>query len=168
MMNNYLQHYGIKGMKWGIRRYQNKDGSLTSAGKRRYDRDVRENLAKKKDNRIDTSDPDPKRWVREDVERTKRVVDATSNLVRQTSNLEKSSRTKSHKESIDLSKMSDKELREKINRKLLEKQYLNMFEEEAVSEGRKSVSDALNVAGNVLAVTGSALSIALAVKELKG
>ena len=31
-----LYHYGIKGMKWGIRKYQNEDGSLTSAGKSRY------------------------------------------------------------------------------------------------------------------------------------
>ena len=31
-----LYHHGIKGMKWGVRRYQNKDGSLTSAGKKRY------------------------------------------------------------------------------------------------------------------------------------
>lgn len=31
-----LEHYGIKGQKWGIRRYQNKDGSLTNAGKKRY------------------------------------------------------------------------------------------------------------------------------------
>lgn len=30
-----LCHFGIKGMKWGVRRYQNKDGSLTPAGKRR-------------------------------------------------------------------------------------------------------------------------------------
>lgn len=29
-------HHGILGMKWGIRRYQNKDGSLTAAGKKRY------------------------------------------------------------------------------------------------------------------------------------
>lgn len=32
----YLAHHGILGQKWGIRRYQNKDGSLTSAGKKRY------------------------------------------------------------------------------------------------------------------------------------
>lgn len=34
--HNYLCHYGVLGMKWGVRRYQNKDGSLTEAGKRRY------------------------------------------------------------------------------------------------------------------------------------
>ena len=31
-----LYHHGIKGMKWGVRRFQNKDGSLTNAGKKRY------------------------------------------------------------------------------------------------------------------------------------
>lgn len=36
MNDMYLAHHGVKGMKWGVRRYQNRDGSLTSAGKRRY------------------------------------------------------------------------------------------------------------------------------------
>lgn len=31
-----LYHYGIKGMRWGVRRYQKEDGTLTSAGKQRY------------------------------------------------------------------------------------------------------------------------------------
>ena len=35
-----LEHHGILGMKWGVRRYQNKDGSLTLAGKKRYKTDV--------------------------------------------------------------------------------------------------------------------------------
>lgn len=33
-----LAHHGIPGMKWGVRRYQNKDGTLTAAGKKRYDK----------------------------------------------------------------------------------------------------------------------------------
>lgn len=36
MEYNELRHWGIKGMKWGVRRFQNKDGSLTKAGKQRY------------------------------------------------------------------------------------------------------------------------------------
>ena len=35
-MEDYLIHYGVLGMKWGVRRYQNKDGSLTPAGRRKY------------------------------------------------------------------------------------------------------------------------------------
>lgn len=31
-----LYHHGVKGMKWGVRRYQRKDGTLTNAGKKRY------------------------------------------------------------------------------------------------------------------------------------
>lgn len=36
MSENYIYHHGIQGQKWGVRRYQNPDGTLTSAGKERY------------------------------------------------------------------------------------------------------------------------------------
>lgn len=36
MLNYELYHHGVKGMKWGVRRYQNADGTLTTRGKKKY------------------------------------------------------------------------------------------------------------------------------------
>ncbi len=48
MENRELKHWGIKGMKWGIRRFQKKDGSLTPEGKKRYDDNDLEDYHKQK------------------------------------------------------------------------------------------------------------------------
>ncbi len=34
MENDYISHHGIKGQKWGVRRFQNKDGTLTNMGRK--------------------------------------------------------------------------------------------------------------------------------------
>ena len=168
-MENELYHYGVLGMKWGVRRYQNRDGSLTAEGKKRYNRDIAENLAKKKDSRIDTSSPDPNRWVREDIERSKRVIDSGSDLIRQAKSIERDTSPKSTKKRLNVSNMSDKELRDKINRELLERQYSDIFGEEAkVSRGRQFTRETLEIAGTALAATSSVLGIMLAIKQLRG
>ena len=43
---NELWHYGILGQKWGVRRYQNPDGTLTEAGKKRYAKSIKETVEK--------------------------------------------------------------------------------------------------------------------------
>lgn len=49
----FIAHYGIKGMKWGVRRFQNSDGTLTSAGKKRYGSYANPMKAMRKDIRED-------------------------------------------------------------------------------------------------------------------
>lgn len=172
-----LYHYGIKGMRWGVRRYQNKDGSYTNAGKKRRNTDVssmsddelsskvkRLNLEKQYSKMTKENEPKSK------LEKSKKVVDASSDLLRLAKNIEKESRPEPVKKKLDLSNMTDQQLREKINRANLERQYNDLFGEKAtvtVSKGRKFTQDALEICGSVLAVGSSALSIALAVKGLK-
>ena len=45
-----LKHYGIKGMKWGVRRFQNADGSLTADGRKRYGSEDMRNVKTQVDN----------------------------------------------------------------------------------------------------------------------
>ena len=56
---NELYHHGIKGQKWGVRRYQNKDGSLTKAGIRRHAKQVNKinNAARKSGRVVETASP---------------------------------------------------------------------------------------------------------------
>lgn len=178
--NNELYHWGKKGQKWGVRRYQNKDGSLTDAGKKRYARDAREKefskyddavgkyyKESKKNGRTDL-EVDASRYVKEDTERTKRIVDSGRNLSGDLKRAVDTSTKNRNVPKMDLSKMTDKEMRDQINRAMLEKQYDDMFNPQRESKGREYASRTLETAGNVLAVTSSALGIALAIKELKG
>lgn len=114
-MDNTLQHWGIKGMKWYIRRYQNKDGSLTPAGKKRYS---------------DSS----------------------------------SSKT-------DLSSLSDEEIRRKINRLQLEKQYRDLMkpvEQKKRNAGKEFVQDVLRNSGKNIATQLATYVLGEAVNKYVG
>lgn len=64
MDSNTIYHHGIKGMKWGVRRYQNKDGTLTNAGKARLKNNgVKEKRKTDSKNRRTLSETEIKRKI---------------------------------------------------------------------------------------------------------
>lgn len=164
MSNQTLRHAGIKGMKWGVRRYQNKDGSLTELGKKRYDRDTKDLSDKKKAK----ATPDVDKWVKDDLNAGRRLSNESADMARKLKDINDSGARRKSKAKMDLSNMSDQEMRNRINRELLERQYNDMFAPQKVSKGRQVVSGILSGTVATLGVTSSALGIALAIKELRG
>ena len=86
MVNNSLYHHGVKGQKWGVRRYQNKDGSLTSTGKKRYNKTASRDHSKSNKTELaimtmrianDLSNPDSVNVVRD----TTRLIKAGKSYV---------------------------------------------------------------------------------------
>lgn len=171
---NSLAHYGIIGMKWGVRRYQNADGTLTEEGKRR--------LSQGKDNRI-KFDNDGKiekgqetkaksrihKEVATDYQNLSNAQNQASNITRLGSeNANRRARNKQMKaaKKVDASKLSDDELRKIINRYNLEKQYQNIVVED-VGAGERAWANALQAAGAVLSIGASAASIALAIHQIR-
>ena len=74
---DYLMHYGILGMKWGVRRYQMNDGSLTSAGRDRYRKKAaklyyKERVEKQRADRASTTSSARNHQYKQDNLRSKR------------------------------------------------------------------------------------------------
>ena len=160
---NSLEHAGIKGMKWGVRRFQNPDGTLTEAGKKRYDRDTR-NM---KDKEKAKYKADPDKWVKEDMESGRKLANEANTLTKQLGSQVDKSIKNQKRPKVDLSNMTDQEMRSQINRAALERQYIDEFYPAKVSKGKVAVKKTLEVAGDVLAVTATSLAIATAIKELR-
>ena len=74
-MDDVLIHYGVLGMKWGVRRYQNKDGSLTPKGKKRYSKELYSEM-KKNDGKLYRTDY--RNAVKNKLSNDKRVKDYVS------------------------------------------------------------------------------------------
>lgn len=165
-----LQHHGILGMHWGIRRYRNKDGSLTAAGKRRYGNES-SGTTKKSDN--------SKLWKRnvkqgKDRPNTSAVeyiarnganiadegIRASKSILNEAHNIKKQKTYKNNAEG-----KSDQELRDRINRIRLEREY-NSLTNEDTSRGYETAMTVLNVAGSVTSIALSTIGIIAMVKNL--
>lgn len=107
MDNHELYHAGVKGMKWGVRRYQNKDGSLTPLGRKRYGSNVEKHF-------------------KNVVKTTKKQIQAAVDKHKAKKAAEKAAEEEAKKRDRPLSSLSDAELREKINRLSLERQALDL------------------------------------------
>lgn len=109
MSNDTLAHHGIRGMRWGVRRYQNKDGSLTSAGRKK--------MAK---------------------------------LDKEYSKLTGQKRT-TESPNTRLSKMTDDEIRARINRINLERDYLDLINnQDSINKQSKGKSFIKTVRSDVI------------------
>lgn len=171
-MGNYrnpyeLYHWGIKGMKWGVRRYQNEYGSLTAAGRKRMYREHFDMEGKDPKERAKYV-ADANKWVGEDLDSSKKFIDANRQLSGDVKRLVDKSIKKAPREQLDLSNMTDQELRERINRAMLERQYNDVFNPPQISKGKEFAAELLETAGDVLAVAGSAILVAQGIRALRG
>lgn len=105
------------------------------------------------------------------LETARDIAAETSNTINRTKNMmQNNSQPKSTWSRMDLSKMSDQELRDAINRENLEIQYSKMFntKQAEINRGEEYAMKVLDVAGDVASVGMSALTIAVLIGKLAG
>ena len=159
-----LQHWGVQGMRWGVRRYQNKDGSLTKAGKKRYGTRTnfdRVQAAKKAAEKYNSKEAKAKRKAdaRAEAEIAKYRKKMGDNDKKDDESDESKPKTTSGNDTADakpkrkpISEMSDDELRQVVNRLQLEKQfneYYSALHPKKVSMGEKFMNKMKDAAVDV-------------------
>lgn len=143
-----LQHHGIKGQKWGVRRFQNTDGSLTAEGKKRYS----------------VSD------YQQAIDKTKtagKIVNEAKTLNNTIKKVNDPAAERRIRKSV--AEMSDIELQKRVQRLNMEDNYTRMMlHRENLERGRTFVDKALDVSAIAVQGTVASLTIALLVKQLTG
>ena len=171
MNNAELYHHGVKGQRWGIRRYQNKDGSLTAYGKKRYAKELAKLEAEKK--RVRQYEQTAKKMsklddMRKDLDERKKALkpDDTPEPVKQ-------QKVQSAPQKRKLSELSNEEIQAKIDRMNLENKYkelaqarIDAVSKKEVSKGRKFAEEVLTNAGKNIATQTAAWALGTGVNKV--
>ena len=190
---DYLEHHGILGQRWGVRRYQNSDGSLTSEGKKRYgyktmsDSELRDAVNRKRlENRYKELKTGRGTNVSRSIEsatgkagqlakaqygdkNTKtKTVNAAGNVVKDAGKIvDKATETKikADRNKIDTSKLSKEDLQKAINRMELEKEYEKLSKSE-IERGKILTTDALQNIGLVASTAADVVTLAVLLNKV--
>lgn len=162
-MENELRHWGIKGMKWYVRRFRNPDGTLTEAGKKRYgprarqdrkkasemtDEELRKaidrmNLEKNYRNLVAELHPEKLKRVRKVIadiaeQGVKTIANKALTAAVDRAFASMKDEPKTDLSDKDVSKMSDQELSSRIKRLTSEQTYSKLLDQEEEKKKKKS------------------------------
>ena len=143
-----LYHHGVKGQRWGFRRYQNADGSLTPAGKKRYG--TKANFAKVQKAKLVAKGKDPK------TQREKKKEKANARTEKELAKYRKKAGIKDEPETQQQKKtmkdFSNEELKAMTDRMTIEKNYIDAkrnlasVKPQKVNKGKEFAKDIFNEA----------------------
>lgn len=156
MIKKYLKHAGIKGQRWGVRRFQNEDGTLTEAGRRRYGKNEFKELEKD--------------YKRADTEASKAILEGTSKSLNQAGNIvgdigKNKSKVVNKNSYKDI---SDDELRSRINRLNMERSYGELTgDTKRIRSGADWTREILQTAGAAVGVAGTIAGIIYTIQNIK-
>ena len=138
-------HYGVIGQKKGRRRYQNEDGTRTELGKQRE-----------------------REAYRKSVKLIGKVVKNTNTASKTVvSEIQRQARTRRNNERMsEASRMTNAELRRRVDRLQLENKYMSLMNEQEYMLGKNKVDESLRVLKNTMVIVGSAAGTIAAVKGL--
>ena len=185
--NNYLEHYGVPGMKWGRRRGTiqlsgptthsprlsgpTTSGSTGGSGpKNTGSKSNKTNSNSQSNTNAGNKQKTNSKIDTKGLNDTKKMMDEVSKFENKKQAKQQAKLVQENKKNAfnDMSKMSDKELQQRVNRLNMEDRYVSLTEKRNVNQGKSNLQKTLDTAGTVLAYAGTALAIYNQIQDIRG